>query len=77
MYYYKQVEGNKIISVEAKSKDSVSPGFVKITKAIYDSYLVSLPVVEPETPRDLATEVTAQKAEIDELKARLDKAGVA
>ena len=66
MYYYKQVEGNKVISVEAKSKDSVSPGFVKITKAIYDSHIASLPVVKPEPQRDLLTE-------IDELKARLDK----
>ena len=67
MYYFKQVENGNIISIESKNVDVKSPGFVKATKAEYDGFHASLPptnLVEP--PRDLL-------AEIDELKARLDK----
>lgn len=68
MYYYKQVRNRKIISVEAKSIASISSNFVKATKAEYDSFINSLPPPPPPEPvRDLA-------AEIDEIKARLDRA---
>ena len=68
MYYFKLVENGLIPSVEAKSRDIASPGFVKTTKAKYDSFIASLPVIEdePEPSRDL-------KAEIDELKKRIKK----
>lgn len=69
MYYYKQIEDGNIISVEAKSLDATSPNFVKATKAEYDEFIASLPVIEPEPVMDY-------KAEIDELKARLDEAGI-
>lgn len=57
-----------IISVEAKSGDATSPNFVEATKAEYDNFMVSLPVVEPEPVRDLAAEIDELKAEIDKLK---------
>ena len=66
MYYYKQLKDGKIVSVEAKSLRAISPNFVEATEVEYDNYIASLPVVEPEPLRDLA-------AEIDELKARMDK----
>lgn len=50
MYYYKQVKDGGIVSVEAKSRDTISPSFVKSTKAEYDEFIASLPVVEPEPP---------------------------
>ena len=71
MFYYKQIKDGRIVSVESKSRDVKSPGFVKATKSEYDGYLASLPPPSPPKPqRDLATE-------INELKARLNKAGVA
>ena len=66
MYYYKQLKDGNIISVEAKSNDATSPHFVKATKAQYDKFIASLPVVEPEPGRDLA-------AEIDEIRTGQDK----
>ena len=48
MFYYKRVEADTIVSVEAKSFDSVSPGFEPTTQVEYDEYIASLPVVEPE-----------------------------
>ena len=48
MYYYKQVKDGTITSVEAKSRDATSPSFIKATKAEYDSFIASLPVIEPE-----------------------------
>ena len=70
MYYYKQVKDGKIISVEAKSADSCSPGFKKATKAEYDSYLASLPPKpSPEPARDAI-------AELDELKSNLIDKGI-
>ncbi|GAI43056.1 unnamed protein product, partial [marine sediment metagenome] len=51
MYYYKQVKNDNIVSIEAKSIDAASPNFVKATKAEYDDFMASLPVVEPEPPR--------------------------
>ncbi len=47
MYYYKQINDGEIVSVEAKNLDAVSPGFVEATKAEYDEFLASLPVIEP------------------------------
>lgn len=62
MYYYKQLKDGKIVSVEAKNLDSVSPDFVKATKAEYDGFIASLPPpVLPEPPRDLATDIDKLK----------------
>ena len=70
MYYYKQVKNGKIVSVESKNNDNLSPDFAKATKTEYDGYLAALPPPPPPEPtRDLL-------AEIDALRARLDKAGV-
>lgn len=67
MYYFKRVKNGKIVSVEAKSRESVSPNFIGATEAEYVSYLASIPPSPlPESPRDLA-------AEIDELKAKVEK----
>lgn len=66
MFYYKQIKDGEIASVEAKSNDATSPGFVMTTKAEYDSFVKSLPIIIPEPVRNLA-------AEIDGLKARLEK----
>ncbi len=68
MFYYKQVKEGKIVSVEAKSKASISPHFVKATRAEYDEFIASLPVIEPEPVRDLAAEIDEIKAEIEKLK---------
>ena len=65
MYYYKQVKNGKIVSVETKSVDNISPNFIKATKAEYDNFIGSLPVPVPEPVRDLV-------AEIDDLKARVN-----
>lgn len=65
MYYYKQIKDNQIISVEAKSLDAASPNFVKATKAEYDEFMASLPVVEPKPVRD-------PLAEIDKINEKLD-----
>ena len=70
MYYYKQVKDGNIVSVEAKSLDAISPNFVKATKAEYDGFIVSLPKVEPEPIRDLATEIDDLKEKIKELERR-------
>jgi len=66
MFYFKQTKDGKITSVEAKSVNVASSGFVKTTKKVYNDFIASLPVIEPEPVRDLA-------AEMDELKARLEK----
>ncbi len=68
MFYYKQVEDGKIISVEAKSVDSTSLNFVKATKAEYDAYIVSLPVVEKQPQRDLVSEIGDLRARIEKLE---------
>lgn len=64
MYYFKQVKNGNIISVESKSVNVKSPGFVTASRAEYDSFLALLPL--PEPPRDLL-------AEIDELRLRLER----
>lgn len=69
MHYYKLVKDDKIVSVEAKSSDSTSPNLVKATKAEYDNFIASLPIITPNPPRDLA-------AEVDEIKAKLKEKGV-
>jgi len=69
MHYYKKVENGKIISVEAKSADIVSPHFVKATKVEYDNFIASLPSPSPlEPPRDLATDINDLKARIEKLE---------
>lgn len=75
MFYYKQVENGKIISVEAKSRDIISPHFVKTTKMIYDNFIASLPIGEPEPERDYGAEIDEIKAKIadyDDLKAKVE-----
>ena len=76
MYYYKEVKGGEITSVEAKGRVSVSPNFVKATKAEFDGYIASLPIIEPEPIRDLAKEIDILKAENTEIKAKLKQAGI-
>ena len=48
MFYYKQVVNSEIVSVEAKNRPSISPGFVEATQAEYDAFMASLPEPEPE-----------------------------
>lgn len=47
MYYFKLVLQGTITSIEAKSVDIASPGFVTATKEEYDTFLASLPPPEP------------------------------
>lgn len=68
MFYYKQIQDGQIVSVEAKSRASISPYFVKATKVEYDAFMASLPVVESKPVRDLGAEIDELKAEIKELK---------
>ncbi len=70
MFYYKQVKDGKIVSVEAKSIDAISPNFIKAKKTEYDNFIASLPVIEPEPVRDLAAEIDKLKAEIKAFKER-------
>lgn len=64
MFYYKQVKESKIISIESKSLDAISPNFVKATKAEYDDFIASLPPPEPPEPvRDYGSEIDELKAE--------------
>lgn len=72
MYYYKQVKDDDIVSVEAKSLDATSPNFVKATKAEYDEFIASLPVVEPEPVRDYGAEIDEIKADQDTLKGKVE-----
>lgn len=67
MEYWKKVDqdGNTI-TVESHSYPHKVPDAIQITKEEFDTYIASLPVVEPEPTRD-------PLAEIDELKARLSK----
>lgn len=51
MYYFKQIEDDRIISVEAKSINEPSSGFVEVTKEEYDTFITSLPTPESEPPR--------------------------
>lgn len=67
MEYWKKLNPDGTISsVESHSFPHKVPDAVKITKEEFDEFIASLPVVEPEPPRDLGKE-------IDELKARVNK----
>lgn len=69
MFYYKEIIDDEIISVEAKSIDSISPHFVKATKAEYDNFIASMPEPPPLTPpRDLAAEIDEIKAELKDMR---------
>lgn len=50
MYYYKQVQDGQIVSVESKTVNIASPGFIPASKAKYNSFLASLPPPGPEPP---------------------------
>ncbi|GAJ02297.1 unnamed protein product [marine sediment metagenome] len=58
------------MSVEAKSIASISPGFIKATKAEYDTFIASLPVVVSKPSRDLADEIDTLKVRVGELERR-------
>ena len=69
MYYYKQVKDGNIVSVETKSRDAISPNFIKATKAEYDGFIASLPPTEPPEPvRDLAAEISALKGRVKSIE---------
>lgn len=57
MFYYKRITNEQIVSVEAKSRASTSPHFIEATRAEYDSFIASLPVIEPEPVRDAFAEI--------------------
>jgi len=48
LYYSKKITGKQVLGVEAKSTPILSPGFIRSSKKIYDSFVASLPVFEPE-----------------------------
>ena len=77
MRYWKRLNPDGVTNtVESYSHHKDIEGATEITEQDFNNYLASLPKREPEPVRDLAAEITAQKAEIDELKARLNRAGV-
>lgn len=51
MYYFKQVENENIVGVEAKSVNSASPGFIEASKAECDVFVASLPPPPPLEPK--------------------------
>lgn len=55
VFYFGRKKIGKLVSIESKSVDIASKGFVHITKAEYDSFIASLPIVispPPEKPID-------------------------
>ncbi|MBA7522527.1 hypothetical protein ES705_14646 [subsurface metagenome] len=67
MEYWKKLNPDGTIStVESHSYSHKVPGGKRITKKEYDAFIASLPVSEPEPVRD-------PLAEIDEIKARVEK----
>lgn len=77
MRYWKRLNPDKSIrTVESYSHNLRVKGATEISKEEYDSFLASLPVIEPEPVRDLATEIEEIKAKIadyDELKAKVEE----
>ncbi len=75
MKYYKRIDTNgNTTTVESYSHSLKIKGAVGITKEEFDEFITSLPVVEPEQPRDLETEIDEIKTKIadyDELKAKV------
>lgn len=70
MRYWKRIDGTgKTTTVEGYSFDAKIPGAIEITKQEYDSYIASLPVPAPSTPRDIVKE-------FDTLKDKLKAAGI-
>ncbi len=70
MRYWKRLNPDKTtLAVESYSHSLDIEGAIEISEQEFNDYLASLPATESQPPRDLATE-------IDELKARLNKAGV-
>ena len=69
MRYWKRVDkdGNTT-TVESYSHNLDVEGALEITKKEYDEYIASLPIPEPEPVRDLEAEIDEIKAEIDKLK---------
>lgn len=70
MFYYKKMKGKTIISIESKSKDIASPGFIPATENEYNQFIASLPVSQIKPGRDLVAEIDALKAEVEALKKR-------
>ena len=70
MRYWKRInKDSKTTTVESYSHNLDIKGAIEISESEFNDYLNSLPPPPvPEPPRDLL-------AEIDELKARLDKIG--
>lgn len=77
MRFWKRVDKNgETTTVESYSHNLKVKGAVEITKQEYDDFLASLPIIEPEPPRDLFTEIDEIKAKIadyDELKAKVEE----
>ena len=70
MRYWKRLNPDRSINtVESYSHDVDVEGAFEITKEEFDAFIVSLPPVVPKPVRDLAAEIDALKADIEELKA--------
>ena len=69
MRYYKRVntEG-ETTTVESYSHNLKVKGAVEITKAEYDAFIASLPVVEPEPVMDYKAEILKLQDEVKKLK---------
>ena len=64
MRHYKRVNTQgRTTTVESYSHDKKVVGAIKITKAEFDSYIASLPLIVPEPPRNLAAEIGLRNTE--------------
>lgn len=65
MKYYKRINAQgAITTVEAYSHNLPVQGAIEITKSEFDSFIKSLPVVEPIPQRDLVKEFDNLKSEL-------------
>ncbi len=74
MYYYKRIQGGKTVSVEAKSIGSLSPHFVRATKAEYDAFIAKLPAPLPPSPaRNFGQEIDGLVIQLREVSEKIEE----
>ena len=71
MEYWKKLNADGTTNtVESHSYPHIVPDAIRITKKEYDAFIASLPALEPEPFRDLATEVDDIKTRLENLERR-------
>ena len=77
MRYWKKVnQDNKTNAVESYSHDLDIEGAIEITETEFKAYIASLPIVEPEPIRDLASEIDSLKSRIEKLEVKSAELGI-